>query len=42
MVAFEVFGIGVIISYAIAALMKLTLVCIQKFSKTDSKEEKQA
>lgn len=39
MVAFEVFGIGVVISYAIAALMKLTLVCIQKFAKDEKEGE---
>ena len=40
MITLKVIGRGVIISYGIACLMKLTMVCIQKFSKRGEDEEK--
>lgn len=35
MISLQVIGIGVVISYGIALLMKLTLVCIKAFGKKD-------
>lgn len=35
MVSLKVIAIGAVISYGIAILMKLTLVCIQGFSKRE-------
>lgn len=33
MVSLKVIGIGVVISYGIALLMKLTLICIRAFDR---------
>ena len=33
MITLKVIGLGVISSFGFACLMKLTMVCIQKFSK---------
>ena len=40
MITLKVIGLGVIISYGIACLMKLTMFCIQKFSQRGADEEK--
>jgi len=39
MVSLQVFAIGAVISYAIAGLMKLTLVCIQALNKKGGNEQ---
>lgn len=40
MITLKVIGLGAIISYGIAGLMKLTMVCIQGISKTEEDEKK--
>ncbi len=40
MITLKVIGLGAIISYGIACLMKLTMFCIQGFSKKGEDEEK--
>ncbi len=37
-VPLEVFGIGIIISYGIAVLIKLLLLCIRKFTKNSTQD----